>query len=51
MLTLGTICLIVSFVCFLLGGFSVVLGRANWLSLGFAFWVLSILVGAGHVVL
>lgn len=49
MITLSTVCLILSCVSFFLGGFSVVLGRANWLCLGFAFWVLSFLLGGGHV--
>lgn len=41
---LPTIFLIVALVCFVLSAFEVTLNRINLVSLGLAFWVLSILV-------
>jgi hypothetical protein len=49
-MTVTTILLIVSLVCFLIAAINPPWPRVNLLALGLFFWVLSLLVGSGRLV-
>jgi hypothetical protein len=44
---MNLVCLVLAFVCFLLGGLLVPVSRVNWTDLGFAFVVLSLIFPRG----
>jgi hypothetical protein len=48
-MTLGTIFLVIAFVCFLLAAFNVAVKRVSLLALGLAFWVLSLILEGLHM--
>jgi hypothetical protein len=50
-MSLSELLLILAFICFVLAAVSVPTGRISTVALGLAFWVLSILIGSGHVLL
>jgi methyl coenzyme M reductase beta subunit len=48
-MSLSLILLVVSLICFIVAAAGLTTGRINALASGLAFWVLSILIGGGHV--
>lgn len=50
-MSMSILLLILAFICFLLATIPVPTGRISTLALGLALWVLSILIGAGGLVL
>ena len=45
-MTVSLVFLVLALICFILGAIPLVPPRVNWVSLGLAFWVLTLIVGA-----